>query len=138
MRCSPRWTRARRPRRPTSSTPSRSTPARATRRARFPASASASTPRATRPRSTPRSGAAWGTRVEDGAGPRASLPLDPAGRYRALDTGQRFSVKPDHLTHLMDDASLVPKTHPRIIARGKLDLLQSAVLDAQTAADAEA
>ena len=29
------------------------------------------------------------------------------------------------------------KTHPRIVARGKLDLLQSAVLDAQVAADAD-
>ena len=41
-------------------------------------------------------------------------------------TGERFAEKPDHLTHLRDDASLVPKTHPRIVARGKLDLLQSA------------
>ena len=31
----------------------------------------------------------------------------------------------------------MPKTHPRIVARGKLDLLQSAVLDAQVAADAD-
>jgi ethanolamine utilization protein EutL len=67
----------------------------------------------------------------------AALPLDPAGKYRALETGERFSTKPDHLTHLLDDESLVQKTHPRILARGKLDLLQSAVLDAQTAADAE-
>jgi ethanolamine utilization protein EutL len=66
-----------------------------------------------------------------------TLPLDPAGKYRALATGERFSSKPDHLTHLLDDESLVQKTHPRIVARGKLDLLQSAVLDAQTAADAE-
>jgi ethanolamine utilization protein EutL len=66
-----------------------------------------------------------------------SLPVDPNGRYRALETGQRFAVKPDHLTHLIDDASLVAKSHPRIVARGKIDLLQSAVLDAQTAADAE-
>jgi ethanolamine utilization protein EutL len=63
--------------------------------------------------------------------------LDPNGKYRALATGERFAAKPDHLTHLFDDASLVPKTHPRIVARGKLDLLQSAVLDAQAAADAE-
>jgi ethanolamine utilization protein EutL len=66
-----------------------------------------------------------------------ALTLDPNGKYRALATGERFAAKPDHLTHLFDDASLVPKTHPRIIARGKLDLLQSAVLDAQAAADAE-
>ena len=59
------------------------------------------------------------------------------GRFIARDTGERFELKPDHLTHLVDDASLVPKTHPRIVARGKLDLLQSAVLDAQVAADAD-
>jgi ethanolamine utilization protein EutL len=61
----------------------------------------------------------------------------PPGRFQALATGERFAQKPDHLTHLVDDASLVPKTHPRIAARGKLDLLQSAVLDAQVAADAD-
>jgi ethanolamine utilization cobalamin adenosyltransferase len=74
-----------------------------------------------------------------GAAPTAAaaLDLDPNGKYRALETGERFARKPDHLTHLFDDASLVRKTHPRIVARGKLDLLQSAVLDAQTAADAE-
>jgi ethanolamine utilization protein EutL len=66
-----------------------------------------------------------------------ALALDPNGKFRALATGERFAAKPDHLTHLFDDASLVPKTHPRIVARGKLDLLQSAVLDAQIAADAE-
>jgi ethanolamine utilization protein EutL len=58
-------------------------------------------------------------------------------RFRALETGERFAEKPDHLTHLRDDVSLVPKTHPRIAARGKLDLLQSALLDAQVAADAD-
>ncbi|HEY4392810.1 MAG TPA: ethanolamine utilization microcompartment protein EutL, partial [Polyangia bacterium] len=59
------------------------------------------------------------------------------GKYRALDTGERFAEKPDHLTHLRDDLSLVPKTHPRIAVRGKLDLLQAALLDAQVAADAD-
>jgi ethanolamine utilization protein EutL len=59
----------------------------------------------------------------------------PTGRFAAEATGERFAEKPDHLTHLVDDTSLVPKTHPRIVARGKLDQLQSAVLDAQVAAD---
>lgn len=59
------------------------------------------------------------------------------GRFQALATGERFAVKPDHLTHLRDDESLVPKTDPRIIARGKLDLLQSSLLDAQVVADAD-
>ena len=68
---------------------------------------------------------------------RATDGATAPGRFQALATGERFTDKPDHLTHLVDDASLVPKTHPRIAARGKLDLLQSAVLDAQVAADAD-
>ena len=60
-----------------------------------------------------------------------------ARAFAAEATGERFADKPDHLTHLVDDRSLVPKTHPRIVARGKLDLLQAAVLDAQVAADAD-
>jgi ethanolamine utilization protein EutL len=76
-------------------------------------------------------------RGRDEAVAAGALALDPNGKYRALETGERFATKPDHLTHLFDDASLVRKTHPRIVARGKIDLLQSAVLDAQTAADAE-
>ncbi len=71
-----------------------------------------------------------------GAGP-APAPVTADGKFRALATGERFAVKPDHLTHLRDDESLVPKTEPRIVARGKLDLLQSALLDAQVAADAD-
>ncbi len=68
--------------------------------------------------------------------PRAAATA-PAGKFVALATGERFATKPDHLTHLVDDSSLVPKTHPRIVARGKLDLLQAAVLDAQVAADTD-
>jgi ethanolamine utilization protein EutL len=83
-----------------------------------------------------RRGAARGAGEAVRAAPRP--PSAPAvGRYAALDTGERFADKPDHLTHLVDDASLVPKTHPRIVARGKLDLLQAALLDAQVAADAD-
>jgi len=66
-----------------------------------------------------------------------SLPTAADGKFRALATGERFATKPDHLTHLVDDDSLVPKTAPRIVARGKLELLQSALLDAQVAADAD-
>jgi ethanolamine utilization cobalamin adenosyltransferase len=62
-------------------------------------------------------------------------PASDAGRFKALATGERFAIKPDHLTHLCDDASLVVKTHPRIVLRGKIDFLQSAILDAQVAAD---
>ncbi|HSY38074.1 MAG TPA: ethanolamine utilization microcompartment protein EutL [Polyangia bacterium] len=80
-------------------------------------------------------------RVVAAAGKEADLSRLPQtvadGRFRALETGERFAEKPDHLTHLRDDDSLVPKTHPRIVARGKLDLLQSALLDAQVVADAD-
>jgi ethanolamine utilization protein EutL len=69
--------------------------------------------------------------------PRPADTHGAPGRFQALATGERFAEKPDHLTHLVDDVSLVPKTHPRIAARGKLDLLQSALLDAQVAADAD-
>jgi ethanolamine utilization protein EutL len=84
-------------------------------------------------------GAARGAGELGGEGRAApTAPLGEAsGRFQSLDTGARFAEKPDHLTHLMDDASLVRKTHPRIVARGKIDLLQSAVLDAQVAADAD-
>jgi ethanolamine utilization protein EutL len=68
----------------------------------------------------------------------AGGPAVGAGRFQSVDTGERFSIKPDHLTHLVDDATLVRKTHPRMTLRGKIDLLQSAVLDGQVAADAEA
>jgi ethanolamine utilization protein EutL len=72
-----------------------------------------------------------------GAAPASAGGAAAQGRFRALDTGERFADKPDHLTHLVDDASLVRKTHPRIVARGKIDLLQSALLDAQVAADGD-
>lgn len=60
-----------------------------------------------------------------------------AGRYRVLATGERMNDKPEHLTHLRDDESLVSKTHPRLPLRGKLDTLQGMLLDAQCAADAD-
>jgi ethanolamine utilization protein EutL len=66
-------------------------------------------------------------------------PKGPAGtgRYRVLATGERLVEKPEHLTHLVDDESLVDKGHPRMPLRGKLDTLQGLLLDAQIAADAE-
>ena len=60
-----------------------------------------------------------------------------AGKYRVLATGERLSDKPEHLTHLHDDESLVDKSHPRLPLRGKLDTLQGLLLDAQCAADAD-
>ena len=87
------------------------------------------TPRAADPRQPPAAPAASIS--------AAPLATDANGKFRALATGERFATKPDHLTHLVDDASLVAKTEPRIVARGKLELLQSALLDAQVTADAD-
>jgi ethanolamine utilization protein EutL len=56
------------------------------------------------------------------------------GPFRVLATGEYLAEKPEHLTHLADDQSLVPKTHPRMDLRGKLDLLEGHLLDAQLAA----
>lgn len=44
----------------------------------------------------------------------------------ALD-GSRYEAKPEHMTHLSGNR-LIPKDHPRIVFRGKLDSLQSAIL----------
>jgi ethanolamine utilization cobalamin adenosyltransferase len=52
-----------------------------------------------------------------------------------LATGERLNDKPEHLTHLHDDESLVDKSHPRMPLRGKLDTLQGLLLEAQCAAD---
>jgi ethanolamine utilization protein EutL len=68
-------------------------------------------------------------RGEKGAG--AALP------YRVLESGLELADKPDGLTHLFDNRSLVPKGHPAIRFRGRLDLLQAQVLDAQFAAQSE-
>ena len=80
--------------------------------------------------------AARGAGESLGARPAGSPP-GGAGRFKVLATGERLSQKPDHLTQLVDDESLVGKDHPRIRLRGKLDTLQGLLLEAQVAADAE-
>ncbi len=73
-----------------------------------------------------------------GGGERlSSRPGNSDGRYKILATGQRLTTKPVHLTHLRDDETLVEKNHPRIVFRGKLDLLQGLFLDAQRVAQDE-
>lgn len=47
-------------------------------------------------------------------------------RYRTLQ-GAYFEEKPEHMTHLQADL-LVSKSHPRIILRGLVDLLESELL----------
>lgn len=68
-----------------------------------------------------------------------SPPPKPAtgGPFRVLATGEYLADKPEHLTHLADNLSLVPKTHPRMDLRGKLDLLEGHLLDAQLMANAD-
>ena len=63
----------------------------------------------------------------------AIVPADQAKpqHYRLLSGG--FSEeKPEHLTHLHGDV-LVPKTHPRIAFRGKMDTLESELILCQLA-----
>lgn len=60
-----------------------------------------------------------------------------SGKYKILATGERRNDKPEHLTQLVDDESLVDKSHPRLPLRGKLDTLQGLLLEAQCSADAD-
>jgi ethanolamine utilization protein EutL len=86
------------------------------------------------PRSASRSARAAGESLA-----RSEIPRKPVEggkrRYRVLATGEELADKPEHLTHLVDDQSLVPKTHPRMDLRGALDLAEGMILDAQVAAD---
>lgn len=51
-------------------------------------------------------------------------------RYKSKDTGGYFDQKPENMTQLYGN-ELVLKNHPSIIFRGKLDSLQSKILEAQ-------
>ncbi len=63
------------------------------------------------------------------------LPAEQAkpSRYKLLNGGFT-EEKPEHMTHLHGDV-LVPKTHPRILFRGKLDTLEAELILCQLAAD---
>lgn len=52
-------------------------------------------------------------------------------RYRLLSGGY-LEEKPEHMTHLNGD-TLVPKSHPRIVFRGKLDTLEAELILCQLA-----
>ena len=63
-------------------------------------------------------------------------PIAAAGgapRYVIEATGERVEEKPEEMTHLRGNR-LVPKTHPRILFRGKLDSLMAAFLSAEVTA----
>lgn len=62
------------------------------------------------------------------------LPAEQAKQERyALLSGGWLEKKPEHLTHL-NSRYLVPKSHPRILFRGKLDTLEAELLLCQHAA----
>lgn len=54
-------------------------------------------------------------------------------KFVRADTGERLAEKPDFFTHLFG-MTLVAKNHPRIEFRGKIDAMQSEVIEAQTIA----
>ena len=62
------------------------------------------------------------------------LPAEQAkpDRYRLLNGGY-LEEKPEHMTHLNREF-LVPKTHPRIVFRGKMDTLEGELILCQLAA----
>lgn len=63
---------------------------------------------------------------------RTSVP----GKYVDAETGESYEEKPEHMTHLRGNR-LVPKSHPRIAFRGKLDGLQARILLLQADAEQE-
>lgn len=69
---------------------------------------------------------------------RERIPVLPAEQakpdsYRLLNGGV-LQTKPEHMTHLNAEF-LVPKTHPRIAFRGKVDMLEAALLLAAAESD---
>ena len=61
------------------------------------------------------------------------LPADRAGKERwPLLSGGFTEEKPEHMTHLNGDV-LVPKTHRRILFRGKMDTLEAELILCQLA-----
>ncbi|GHV33440.1 cobalamin adenosyltransferase [Synergistales bacterium] len=68
--------------------------------------------------------------------PYAPIPDRGEETYIDAQSGEGFSKKPPRMTHLFAN-QLVPKTHPRIALRGKLDTLQGEIIMAQTEAAAD-
>ena len=69
---------------------------------------------------------------------RERIEIHPAdlarpSRYQLLGGGY-LEEKPEHMTHLNGEI-LVPKSHPRILFRGKLDTLEAELILCQLAAD---
>ena len=62
-------------------------------------------------------------------------PIEDKGErtYVEVGSGKGYSQKPERMTHLYAH-QLVPKIHPRITLRGKLDTMQAEIILAQTEA----
>lgn len=58
----------------------------------------------------------------------------PKPRTYRLPSGEVTAAKPEHYTHLVGD-NLVPKSHPRMDFRGKLDVFQAHLIEAQVMAN---
>ena len=63
--------------------------------------------------------------------PQPAPPATPRPKFIDHETGAFYLEKPEHMTHLSGNR-LVPKDHPRILFRGKLDSLQALVVLDQT------
>jgi ethanolamine utilization cobalamin adenosyltransferase len=55
----------------------------------------------------------------------------PSAKFIDYETDAYYTEKPEHMTHLYGNV-LVPKNHPRIVFRGKLDSLQALIVLDQT------
>ena len=56
-----------------------------------------------------------------------AAPVAPQPKFVDYETGAFYLEKPEHMTHLYGNV-LVPKSHPRILFRGKLDSLQAQIV----------
>ncbi len=60
--------------------------------------------------------------------PQIKVPENqPKPKFVDYETGAYYMTKPEHMTHLFGN-TLVPKDHPRILFRGKLDSLQALIV----------
>lgn len=67
---------------------------------------------------------------------RSEIKSRGALTYVDAETGKGYREKPEDMTHLRGNL-LVPKTHPRIAFRGKLDSLEALILEVQALADSQ-
>ncbi len=73
-----------------------------------------------------------------GKGVMSYSPVSGTGKNKYIDyeTNEGYSDKPENMTHLYDNV-LVPKNHPRILLRGKLDSLEALIMRTQITAEDE-